>query len=499
MGKKIVLFMITIAVVWGLVAGIKNVKLEDEEVNNENELVNITSEIYIDELYLPLIELDSLNPLKTSNSQVANILKLIYEPLVEYGSDEKLENILLQEYAKIDSKTYILKLKQNILWHDNEKFNAEDVIFTFNTLKNNAYTYSANLSNIKEINKLDDYSIKIFLENNDDYFIGKLNFPIIPKHYFNNNLNNESKDNKPIGTGAYKYSKVDADENIILDFNTSWWKSSDAKLKKINLYKYASYGEAIKAFKSAKVDMIVTNMSDWKNKFGTIGLNAYSFENSEYEVIIPNCNNLSLKENSVRRAILQAINRANIINSIYEDNAAISDIPVHNNSRNSINNTEYNLEKAKQILINASWEQNENGWQKEINGKMQTLKFNLLVNKESEKKLQVAEKIKNDLNELGIKIDIKSEYFVSEQIMKNSNLNYSNYNSDSMQKIIENMSLNEEKYDENINSFVQLYKNDAPYIGLYFKTSTILTNKSVKGNFEPTWSFYFRNITSFCK
>ena len=50
-----------------------------------------------------------------------------------------------------------------------------------------------------------------------------------------------------------------------------------------------------------------------------------------------------------------------------------------------------------------------------------------------------------------------------------------------------------------MNSFVQNYKNDAPYIGLYFKTSTMLTNKSVKGNFEPTWSNYFRNITSFCK
>ena len=52
-----------------------------------------------------------------------------------------------------------------------------------------------------------------------------------------------------------------------------------------------------------------------------------------------------------------------------------------------------------------------------------------------------------------------------------------------------------EKNNENMYSFAQLYKNDAPYIGLYFKTSTILTNKSVKGDFEPTWSNYFRNIT----
>ena len=39
------------------------------------------------------------------------------------------------------------------------------------------------------------------------------------------------------------------------------------------MFKYASYGEAVKAFKSAEVDVIVTNMSEWKDKFGTIGLN----------------------------------------------------------------------------------------------------------------------------------------------------------------------------------------------------------------------------------
>ena len=68
-----------------------------------------------------------------------------------------------------------------------------------------------------------------------------------------------------------------------------------------------------------------------------------------------------------------------------------------------------------------------------------------------------------------------------------------------MQKLLETMSESDESYNENIYMLAQMYKNDAPYIGLYFKTSTILTNKSVKGNFEPTWSNYYRNITSFCK
>lgn len=523
MRKKIVIFLAFIAIAWGLAAGIKSGK--NDNVNIENNIENQIEENYIDELNLPLIEVDTLNPLRTTNMQVANILNLIYEPLINFKSDESLEGILLEEWAKLDSNTWIIKLKKNILWHNGNKLTANDVIFTFNTLINNELIYSKNLSNVKEIIKLDDYSIKIILENKDDYFISKLNFPIISESYFKVSFENEEKSNKPIGTGPYKYVNTNKEGIINLEFNSSWHKESKAKLQKIKLYKYASYGEAIKAFKSAKVDMIVTNMSNWQDKFGTIGLNSYSFENSEYEVLIPNCNNIILSENSVRRAILQGINRANIINSVYKENAAISDIPIHTNSKNSITNTEYNLEKAKQILINAGWAQNENGWQKKINEKIRTLNFNILVNKESEEKLQVAEKIKNDLEEIGIKInikkvskeniltaivednfelilasiDVKNEFFINEQITQMSELNYSNYMSNQMQKVLQEISASEESYNENIHTLTQLYKNDAPYIGLYFKTSTILTNKSVKGKFEPTWSNYYRNITSFCK
>ena len=148
-----------------------------------------------------------------------------------------------------------------------------------------------------------------------------------------------------------------------------------------------------------------------------------------------------------------------------------------------------------------------------------------MVNKDSEKKVLVAEKVKEDLAEIGINItiakttlenlknsieqdkfeliltslDIKNETIPIETVSKDSKINYANYSSDTMQKIIEKLKIDEENYKENMPAFGILYKSEAPYIGLYFKNNTILTNKSVKGNFEPTWSNYFRNIISFCK
>lgn len=526
LGKKIVFFMIVIAIVLGIVSGVKSVKFEDKESLIETPLdKEVITEIYRDELNLSISEYDTFNPLKTKNSDVKNILSLVYEPLISHNQNEDIEYILAESFAKLDSFNWIIKIRDDIKWHSGVNFSASDVAFTISTLRNNELTYSSNLKNVKEVEILSENSIKIVLNDADDFFISKLNFPVIPEYYFKgDNFNNESRFLKFVGTGPYKYSNA-SDEIIELSYNTSWWKNEDIKLKKIYVYRYSTYGEAVKGFKASEIDMIITNMSDWKEKFGTIGINSYPFENSEYEMIVPNCNNVALSENSVRRAILQAINRENIVSTIYNDNARISDIPIHNNSKNSITNAEYDVEKAKQILINASWQQTENGWVKEINKKKYYLNFTLMVSNENENKIAVAEKIKNNLEEIGIKItlnkvkneklksnilqdnfelaivsiDVKNEMFVQNLVDFENEYNYANYNSDAIKSIVQTLKIDKNNYDDNFYKFLSILKNDAPYIGLYFKTSSILTNKSVKGNFEPTWSNCFRNITSFCK
>ena len=93
MRKKIIIFLAFIAIIWGLAVGIKSGK--DDNVNTEDNLENQIEENYIDELNLPLIEVDTLNPLRTTNVQAFNILSLIYEPLINFKSDEKRKRIFI--------------------------------------------------------------------------------------------------------------------------------------------------------------------------------------------------------------------------------------------------------------------------------------------------------------------------------------------------------------------------------------------------------------------
>lgn len=523
--KKFFLFIICTALALGLFIGFREYMLSKEEMPETQE-DDYVIENYVSELKLPIIEVDSLNPILTKNRQVSNTLSLIYEPLIELDESNQIKGVLASEWAEKDDFTWIIKLKENVKWHSVKAFTSEDVKFTIDAILNyENSTYYQNVKNISNVEIIDASSVSISLKEKDDYLPYKLTFAIIPKYYLYQDLENSEKLKRPIGTGAYKFESITDDEfRTTLKFNSNWWKTNTAKLQTVYLYNYATYGEAIKAFKSAEIDLISTSMSSWKKKFGVIGINSYSYENAEFELLIPNTQNVALSESSVRKAILYAINRNNVIGDIYEGNANVKDIMIHEYSWLYDNDTsiEYSPEKSKQLLLNAGWQQTENTWYKNINGKNVKLKFELLVNENSEEKIKVAEVIKENLEDIGIQITIKKvnlntltsnieqskfELALSTIELQNEcdiidllkNKKYSKYESSELDDIINELYLDNVSFEEVFKKLKNMYKSEVPYIGLYFKTDTLLTNRAVKGHITPTWYNTYHNIHTWCK
>ncbi len=497
---------------------------------NDSALVELTSsgDSYIRELNLPIMEIDTLNPILTTNVQVQNILKLIYEPLVSFEKSDMITSCLATEWSERDDLNWIVKLRKGVKWHNGTDFTADDVKFTILQIKDETLNspYKDNLSNVTAVEKLDDYSVLITLDHKDNLFMYKLNFPIIPEYYFKNgDITNETKVNIPVGTGMYKY--ISTDENIIsLERNKSWWsKSTISRLEKIYLHKYSTYGEAIKAYKSSEVDIIVTTMSDWEKKFGTIGNNVYRYESAVFDTIIPNTKKLALSDSSVRKAILYAINRENIVSKVFNSNASIVEMPIHSTSRfySTDISSEYDLDKAKQILLNAGWKSSNGVWSKNISKTNCNLNFSLIVNKDNKEHVTASETIKECLQDLGIKInikslswseyksaletgnfdlamasfDIKNETSLIDMLDESSSNNYTRFTSREMSEVIN--SLKRTNSDEDMKKLIEIYRTEMPYIGLYFRDNILLTNKSVKGSIEPFWANPYNGILTWCK
>ena len=220
--------------------------------------------------------------------------------------------------------------------------------------------------------------------------------------------------------------------------------------------------------------------------------------------------------------MLYGINRANIVSTIYDDNAVISDLPIMSNSKYSETSVEYNPDVAKQILINGGWIQEGDKWKKDN----VVLKFTLLVSEEDNEKVEVAEKIKADMKEIGVEItvkklkweeliktldsnkfelilmsiDIKNEYQIQNMVQLGNSQNYANFINIEMNEIMEELRQTEgDAYEQKMKQFKEKYINELPYIGLFFKTNAILTNKSVKGEYKSNVYEPYRNIMNFYK
>lgn len=524
--KKFLFIIVIIGVCIGIFITIRENALKDEDIiiNEEKEETN-----YIDEINIPIIEVDTLNPIFTQNKQVSDVLKNIYEPLIDIDLSNKLVPTLATEWNEKDDTNWIIKTRDNVRWHSDKNFSVDDVIFTINTImQSEGSKYYLNVKNISQIEKIDSNTISITLHEKDSLFPYMLTFPIIPEYYWKDDIANDSKAQKPVGTGAYKYVATSNDGvRLHFEYNNEWWKNSKHKLNNLYVYKYNTYGEAVKAFKSNEIDIISTSMISWEKKFGVIGINSYQYENSEFETLIPNTQNIILADSSVRRALLYAINRENIINSVYDGMANVEDYPIHNYSGVYLadNKVEYNLDKARQLLTNSNWIQKEGTWTKNINGKEYKLKLSIMVNKENEDKLKVAENIKNDLEDFGIEITInkvdwntytsnlnntkfdlalasfetQTDFDIIEMITPNNPNNIAKYSNDNINSILGNFDLSNIYLKENFKNLQLKYKEEIPYIGLYYKTNVLLTNKSVKGDIMPTWWNIYNNIWSWCK
>ncbi len=174
----------------------------------------------------------------------------------------KLEKALAVEISKIDSKAYLVKLRENVKWHNGQVFSAEDVKFTIDTIKalGDKTIYISNVSSIESVEVLSSNLIRINLNEEIPFFEYNLTFPIISKELFvGDNVEESDKNNVPMGTGKYKLRTID-NSQIDLEENTIWWNSQNTNLRinKIEIRIYGSISEVYNSYKLGGIDMITT-------------------------------------------------------------------------------------------------------------------------------------------------------------------------------------------------------------------------------------------------
>ena len=509
----VIFILIVIGFIGGAVYILYYSQNKEEVVDEEIEEVNETTDVIsvVGNIKMGITDYDTMNPLLTKNREVINIDKLIFEPLVRITSDYHTEKCLAKDIIKNSETEYVVKVDTSIKWQDGSSFMSKDIQFTVEMLKELDSIYSPNVRFIDSVDTPDSETAVITLTNEVNFFEYYLDFPILPKTYYINE-DFQSSNKIPIGTGMYKIASID-DDNIFLIRNDRWSKLKDntPRTESITIHKSVSTGEIFNSFKLGNVDAINTYMTDYAEYVGTMGYNKKEYPGRNFSFISLNCNDDILDNKEVRKAINYAINRNSIVSSVFIDSKIASYSPLDYGSylHNSGVRPEYNQEEAKKLLENDGWVFTNDRWQKNINGYVRKLTLTLVVNEDDAERVNVANNIKTQLEDIGIVLNIArvntdSYYqYLNEKNYQmiltgitnsiNPDLSYfygsnniANYENDDILEKLKSI----DKYEE----IEKQANDDVPYIGLYRNKGIVLLNANVGGNFQSNSYFTYFNF-----
>lgn len=524
---KYVFIIVVIVLVCFAIYQIYNDKLSEKE-KSLVPAIQKQDEKIITDIRIPVSNFDTINPILSKNQNIQDISRLIYEPLLNIDENYKIELCLAKEWSKVSATSYVIKLKENIKWHDLVEFEAKDVQFTMDKIKNEVTDsiYAWSLEKVLSVEVIDKYTIRINLSEEVPFFEYNLTFPIMANHYYiNENFKTSGKNNNPVGTGQYKVVE-NVDNSLKLKKSDEWWKkeSKDAKLEVITVNKYANIGEVYNAFKIGNIDLLTTKSIDTDINIGTIGFQNKSYRGRKLDFIAINTTNSILKNKEVRQAIQYAIDKQNIVSSVYKGKYDISNFVL--DYGNYLYNQEkihyeYNQEKAKQILVDNGWEYKSKQWQKVQEHKTKRISLNLIVKESDVARVNVAEIITGQLQNIGFKINlVKASDNQYSNYLKNKNYDliltgvYLPYSPDlttyfgknnlalfqneeltSLMNEINNIS-KEETLREKYTRIQEIYQEEIPYVFLYNSKESLIYANNLIGNINPFSYNIYNNINT---
>lgn len=175
-----------------------------------------------------LVDFTTMDPMDTSDTLSGGIQRLMMDGLFGFDDDMKIIPMLATDYeANDDATEFTIHLREGIQFSDGTPWNAEAAKANFDRWgdKNLGLKRTTLLCNVlKETEVVDDYTVKVTLENPFGAFIPTLAHPacvvmspaVIAK-------GNEECAKNPVGTGQYTFVEWVAGEHATIALNKDWW------------------------------------------------------------------------------------------------------------------------------------------------------------------------------------------------------------------------------------------------------------------------------------
>jgi len=475
-----------------------------------------------------------INPILATSPVDQDMVSLIYSGLMRKNPDTTLSPDLAEKYeVSKDNLIYTFTLKNKIYFQDGKPITADDVVFTINKVKDSIIKspHKIDWDGVTVV-KINDTTIQFTLKQPYPSFLENATIGIIPQSLWDNSpieLNNANTN--PIGSGPYMIKNITKESSgVISSYELTSFKKfilGEPYIKTINLRFYSNEDDLIKALENKEVDQISS----------ITPLNADILKERNYQVdssVLPRVFGLFFNQNQnqlftnkvITKAIDQAIDKDKIVREMLFGYGVAIDDPIPPNmiayQKLAGENNVLREEILKAVQNNLA----KDGWSKDSDGFLQktttsknkkktttTLQFSISTGNAPEL-VKTAELIKQDLAEIGIKVDIKTfeignlnqsvirprkyDALLFGQIInhesdlfafwhssqrKDPGLNVAMYTNAKVDKILEEagVTINEKERIKKYAQFETEIKKDMPAIFLYSPNFIYVVSPNLKG------------------
>ena len=242
---------------------------------------------------------DTLNPY-TLKGVAAVGLGLVYDTLLANSDDEAFSEYgLIAESVEMpaDRSGVVFNLRKQARWHDGKPITADDVVFSFKTLKEHGLPFFRfYYANVAEAVAENPYRVRFKFSGAENrelpLIIGQL--PIIPKHYWEGKDFTKTTLEPPLGSGAYKIKAFEPGRSITYERVKDYW-AKDLPVHKgefnFDTIRYDYYRDAtvaLEAFRKGSYDFRQENTSkEWATGYDSPAKRAGLYKTEEIPNEIP--------------------------------------------------------------------------------------------------------------------------------------------------------------------------------------------------------------------
>lgn len=400
----------------------------------------------------------TFNPWESKDATSSQVSDLMFDSLVttDVFTGKVIPRLAKEINVSKDNKTYTVKLRKGIKWSDGKNITADDVVFTWNDIilagfGNTSTRDSVMIDNIPPtVNKIDNYTVQFKTIKPFAPFLRLLSVPIAPKHilqpvikkgskYFSSYWGTNTPAEKFVTSGPFKLKEYVPAQRIVLVRNPDYYiiDKNNKKLPYIDKYIFLIVGDLnneLLKFESKEIDILsirgkdISRFKESEKKSdytiynlgpdtGTMyfSLNLNKRKNASGKYYVNPVKQKWFNDLNFRTAIDYTIDRDgmvfNIANGAAQPLYTAEAFPSIYLNKTIAKGHKRDIEYAKSLLKKSGFYLDNKNILHDKDGNI--VEFDLLTNAGNTEREAIGVMVKEDLQELGMKVNFKPVEFNS--------------------------------------------------------------------------------------